>query len=436
MGWVNLPDNINVDELYHHGVKGQKRGLRRWQNLDGSYTPAGRIHYGIGIRKRLAKRAQEREEDKAKTEALKTIAYSAKQQRAEAQLAAHKAQIEAEKAKKELRDAKRENSKFADITRKIHEKQAAKRDKAEADKSEQETNRKADAYVDAVQSGDKKQIEKVAKSLNNDEYRAAIERVNMKYELERAATDAKIAKGKQVVSKLTNTADAITKGVDIYNATAGIISAFSGKSVPKISTKYEDPIDRLKKKEELAAKKYETEQKMETARSQREIANQNKYKADVERAKSEKDQYDWHEELSKRESDKKDAAQQKRAEEVLRRLSEPKPGMGYGKFPIKTKDVSGPSMQVSKKQEDVDKSFNIKLPDDRTYTPINSGAISVSKKNKAKEMANGYRKVIGNTSIQKYMNAFNNNFADGTFDIKKLPKDQQQMFFAMLNSKL
>lgn len=39
---------IHSDELWHYGVPGQKRGIRRYQNPDGSLTAAGRERYGRG----------------------------------------------------------------------------------------------------------------------------------------------------------------------------------------------------------------------------------------------------------------------------------------------------------------------------------------------------------------------------------------------------
>lgn len=36
------------DTLYHHGIKGQRWGIRRFQNEDGSYTEEGKKRYQLG----------------------------------------------------------------------------------------------------------------------------------------------------------------------------------------------------------------------------------------------------------------------------------------------------------------------------------------------------------------------------------------------------
>ena len=41
---AGLPYSAN--DIYHHGIKGQKWGIRRFQNPDGSLTPEGRRRYG------------------------------------------------------------------------------------------------------------------------------------------------------------------------------------------------------------------------------------------------------------------------------------------------------------------------------------------------------------------------------------------------------
>lgn len=51
----DIPEYIIVDGyIMHYGVKGQKKGIRQWQNKDGSLTPAGREHYGYGTQKKSA----------------------------------------------------------------------------------------------------------------------------------------------------------------------------------------------------------------------------------------------------------------------------------------------------------------------------------------------------------------------------------------------
>ena len=44
-------------ELYHHGIKGQKWGVRRYQNEDGTRTAAGKSRYDDGLTRRQRKKA-------------------------------------------------------------------------------------------------------------------------------------------------------------------------------------------------------------------------------------------------------------------------------------------------------------------------------------------------------------------------------------------
>lgn len=48
------------NELYHYGKKGMKWGVRRYQNKDGSLTPAGQKRYDRDVRENKAKKKDNR----------------------------------------------------------------------------------------------------------------------------------------------------------------------------------------------------------------------------------------------------------------------------------------------------------------------------------------------------------------------------------------
>ena len=84
---------VRSDELYHHGVKGQKWGVRRYQNEDGSLTPAGKVHYykTMGLIKKV-----NYQNDIAKADILKYRGSNTSKSKAKAEVSQNKLASEVE----------------------------------------------------------------------------------------------------------------------------------------------------------------------------------------------------------------------------------------------------------------------------------------------------------------------------------------------------
>ena len=103
------------DELYHHGILGQKWGVRRYQNKDGSYKPGAEGRYdgddGGGIKNKLSAAKKSLKEAKNGLVVRKAKKHAEKAA-AKEQKRAEKEQKHAEKvAAKEQKRAEKEAAK-------------------------------------------------------------------------------------------------------------------------------------------------------------------------------------------------------------------------------------------------------------------------------------------------------------------------------------
>lgn len=132
---------LDVTFLAHHGVTGQKWGVRRYQEKDGSLTPEGRQHWGIGPAREKIKLAwKNRKVFRPKTEAEK------------------KKLLKAKEAKKAENEKKREEN-------------AAKR--AERNKAALDAKREK-----LIREGDPKTLYKNRKLLSDEDLDRALNRIN------------------------------------------------------------------------------------------------------------------------------------------------------------------------------------------------------------------------------------------------------------------
>ena len=229
-------------ELYHHGTKGMRWGIRRYQNKDGSLTPAGKKRYN---------KEMEKLRDEEKT--LKNKAATQKKLQ----------RLEDKRAKV---DALKKASTSEEVEAKA---------KADAEAHEQ-------ARQKAINSGSASELLKFKGELTSQEMQAAWSRIQWEQNMSSIA-EKEVATGKRRLGKFFDKVDNAVKyagtAAKTWNTIANVYNAFNKKGVvlPKIETdvskgnkKDVDAFKKAKQKAEEAVKKRaEQEAQKETKQKER-----------------------------------------------------------------------------------------------------------------------------------------------------------------------
>lgn len=170
-------ENFDQDELQHHGTKGMRWGVRRYQNKDGSLTPAGKKHYAKESEKLKAEEKKLREEKKTLENKKKTQAKFDKLDEKKAKLEAERNALKAE------------------------QKKLKKGEKDESDKPKETVEEKR---ARLLKSNDPNELYKNRDLLSTAEINERLERINTEKRLAAVAESTKTT-GKQRIEKAIDT---------------------------------------------------------------------------------------------------------------------------------------------------------------------------------------------------------------------------------------
>ena len=213
---------IHYDSVIeHHGIKGQKWGVRRYQNPDGTLTPLGRKKLGR-LERKVTKLG-----DMVKQSRSRYMTLAKKKKNGTA-------------TSKELREYAALSSSLRKTSSKF--KKASAKFDARKQRFE-ESKQKVKTTEELVRSGTKEEILGRSGELTTQQLQEAFTRLNTRAQIERLDSNTK-SKGAKFVDKLASTANTLTSVYDSVQKITKVTNAI-GLTDIKLGQKKDDGVSKF-----------------------------------------------------------------------------------------------------------------------------------------------------------------------------------------------